>query len=67
MVQMVVQLVQHDSIVVLFCRFGLRTNAVIFFQKIAAKTAEPGYVVSIEAMQIIPKNNSHLHISQLVF
>ena len=41
MVQMVVQLVQHDPIVIFLDRFGLRTNAVIFFQEIAAKAAKP--------------------------
>jgi hypothetical protein len=40
---------------------------VIFFQEIAAEPAEPGYVVSTKAMQMLPKNNSHLHITKLIF
>jgi hypothetical protein len=55
-VQVVIQLIQHDSIVVLFSWFSLRTNAVVFFQEIAAKAAEPGYVISIKAMRRVSSN-----------
>jgi hypothetical protein len=41
-VQVVVQLIQHDSIVVLLNWFGLRTDTVILFHEIAAKAAKPG-------------------------
>jgi hypothetical protein len=46
-VQVVIQLIQHDSIVVLLNWFSLWTNTVILFHEIAAKAAKPGRVVSI--------------------
>jgi hypothetical protein len=55
-VQVVIQLIQHDSIVVFLNWFSLRTNAVVFFQEIAAKTAEPGYLISIKAMRRVSSN-----------
>lgn len=62
MIQVMVQLIQHDSIVVLFNRFGLWTNAVVFFEEVAAKAAKPGHVVSIEAMHRT-SNESHIFMS----
>ena len=62
MVQVMIQLVQHYSVVVLFDRFSLGTDAVILFQEIAAKAAEPGHVVSIEAMHIL-SNTTYIFMS----
>jgi hypothetical protein len=53
MVQVMIELIQHYSIIVFFNRFGLRTNAVIFLEEVATKAAKPGCIVSSKAMHML--------------
>lgn len=62
MVQVMIQLIQHDSIIVFFNRFGLRTNAVVFLEEVATKATKPGYAVSSEAMDMTT-NTTYIFIS----
>ena len=53
MVQVMIQLIKHYSIIVFLNRFGLRTNAVVFLEEVPTKAAKPGRVVSSKAMHMI--------------
>ena len=62
MVQVMIQLIQHHSIIVFFSRFGLRANAVVFFEEVATKAAKPGHVVSSQDIHGAC-NKSHIFMS----